>query len=43
MSVTDIAEAVEPSHDVPGPTSGVDGAQDDHAVAVVAPDGLLAR
>ena len=34
MSVTDAAEPVEPS-----PTAGVDWAKDDHAVAVVAPDG----
>ena len=35
MSVTDPAGAVEP----PRPTGGVDWAKDDHAVAVVAPDG----
>src|SRR5512132_4236441 len=34
MSVTDAADPVEPS-----PTAGVDWATDDHAVAVVAPDG----
>src|SRR5690348_4725645 len=35
MSVTDGPHAVEP----PRPTGGVDWAQDDHAVAIVAPDG----
>jgi len=35
MSVADPAVTVEP----PGPTAGVDWAKDDHAVAVVAPDG----
>jgi hypothetical protein len=35
MSVTDTPAAVEP----PRPTGGVDWAKDDHAVAVVAPDG----
>jgi transposase len=35
MSVTETAAAVEPPH----PTGGVDWAKDDHAVAVVAPDG----
>ena len=34
MSVTDAADPVEPS-----PTAGVDWATDNHAVAVVAPDG----
>jgi transposase len=38
MSVTDTAAAVEPPRP-PGPTGGVDWAKDDHAVAVVAPDG----
>jgi transposase len=35
MSVTETVPAVEP----PRPTAGVDWAKDDHAVAVVAPDG----
>jgi transposase len=35
MSVTDDAVTVEP----PRPTAGVDWAKDDHAVAIVAPDG----
>jgi transposase len=40
MSVTDAAQAVEPPGDLSGrPTAGVDWATDDHAVAVVAPDG----
>src|SRR4051794_13110158 len=40
MSVTDAAESVEPPHDPASrPTGGVDWAKDDHAVAVVAPDG----
>jgi transposase len=40
MSVTDAAEPVEPPHDPASrPTGGVDWAKDDHAVAVVAPDG----
>ena len=40
MSVTDPARAVEPPQPTaPGPTAGVDWATDDHAVAVVAPDG----
>lgn len=35
MSLTDSADVVEP----PRPTAGVDWAKDDHAVAIVAPDG----
>ena len=40
MSVTETTGAVEPPQPtVPGPTAGVDWATDNHAVAVVAPDG----
>ena len=40
MSVTDPTEAVDRPQDLSSrPTAGVDWATDDHAVAVVAPDG----
>ena len=38
MSVTETPDAVEPPPPAP-PTAGVDWAKDDHAVAIVAPDG----